>query len=451
MLLSIQVIGQICQGPLSVTVIGSKSNIPIVIDEESSNVYCTASDEGEITLTVYGGSPAYQCRWSHDTITTDIATDLSPGFYQVTVTDANGCSDERTMEILFMDPLLDSLTLVDHRACGECYLSDGQQSYFYFEDEYIATIIDLETERDLGSTQVCADFDDSGVSTYGDPKLVRCWTVLSDSIENSDYRLFFTGDEFSKLADAMGYSTIESMINSYALYVQIFPLDPDSSHPFGRMINYGDFTITKYDERQDVWSLEIFGVENAKIELLAYGSLLPLELLSFEGKAGRGVNHLFWATANEVNSTGFHVERSLDGIFFEKLDFVESGRDNYTFDDNHPLVGDNYYRLRMADIDGSFTYSHIIRLTQETSFTFKVVNNPFMDKLYLEVTSPIVFDASFTIVDMSGQIIHSQNQSVARDFCTIELSLSNLHSGNYIIRMLNMDTKKIISRKIVKI
>lgn len=233
MLISTALFGQICQGPLSVTVIGSQSNIPIQIDEESSDVYCASSDEGEIVLMVYGGTPAYQCKWSHDTITTDIASDLSPGTYQVTVTDANGCTDERTMEVLLMDPLLDSLTLVDHRACGECYLADGEQSYFYFEDEYIAAIIDLETDQDLGSTQVCADFDENSFSSLGDPKLERCWTVLSDSIENSNYRLFFSGDEFQMLADLTAYSTVEAMINSFALYVNIFPLDINAANPLG--------------------------------------------------------------------------------------------------------------------------------------------------------------------------------------------------------------------------
>ena len=44
---------------------------------------------------------------------------------------------------------------------------------------------------------------------------------------------------------------------------------------------------------------------------------LPVELLSFEGKATQSGIELNWETASESNNQGFDVERSTDGKNFD--------------------------------------------------------------------------------------------------------------------------------------
>jgi len=55
---------------------------------------CPNSSDGEIDVTVIGGTPSYTYLWSNNATSQDI-TSLAAGIYTLTVTDANGCSDTK--------------------------------------------------------------------------------------------------------------------------------------------------------------------------------------------------------------------------------------------------------------------------------------------------------------------------------------------------------------------
>ncbi|MFT6499975.1 MAG: PKD repeat protein [Crocinitomicaceae bacterium] len=68
---------------------------PIIIN---ATVVNAASNEGEVDITVTGGTPPYTYDWSNSDVTQDI-TGLTPGTYTVQVTDANGCSNSGTFTV----------------------------------------------------------------------------------------------------------------------------------------------------------------------------------------------------------------------------------------------------------------------------------------------------------------------------------------------------------------
>ncbi len=78
----------------------------------------------------------------------------------------------------------------------------------------------------------------------------------------------------------------------------------------------------------------------------------PLHLLTFTAKRANTANLLNWTTAQEVNTDRFEIERSGNSREFSKIGVVKAGNTNYTFTDNDPLKGVNYYRLKMLDKDG---------------------------------------------------------------------------------------------------
>jgi PA14 domain len=109
---------------------------------------------------------------------------------------------------------------------------------------------------------------------------------------------------------------------------------------------------------------------------------LPLELRSFTGKCAATSNQLNWVTESESNTSHFEVEKSKDGNVFEKTTMVipaagnSSAQITYSAQDAYPFSGKTYYRLKMADKDGKFTYSSIISIVDNCNNQAKVYASP---------------------------------------------------------------------------
>jgi len=114
----------------------------------------------------------------------------------------------------------------------------------------------------------------------------------------------------------------------------------------------------------------------------------PVEWLSFDAWPDGEVARLEWVTAMEENNAYFDVERSSNGIDFTPIGQVESlGNSDepvsYTFEDQHPVQGKNYYRLRQVDLDGQFSYSDL-RVVQFRGFGISLWPNPFTDRITID-------------------------------------------------------------------
>ncbi len=72
-----------------------------------TNLSCNAAGDGEVDLTVIGGTAPYTYTWSNGAITEDL-TGLSAGTYQVLIVDANGCSMNEVVSV--QEPAVLSLT-----------------------------------------------------------------------------------------------------------------------------------------------------------------------------------------------------------------------------------------------------------------------------------------------------------------------------------------------------
>lgn len=119
------------------------------------------------------------------------------------------------------------------------------------------------------------------------------------------------------------------------------------------------------------------------------GFALPVEYLTFTGKLIDKSVELNWVTATEINNNGFELERSQNGIDFERIAWIlGSGNSSfikeYNFIDFEPYIGINYYRLKQIDYDGKFEYSKIISV--------RVSNKDFKKITYFNYLGQIVED-----------------------------------------------------------
>lgn len=94
-------------------------------------------------------------------------------------------------------------------------------------------------------------------------------------------------------------------------------------------------------------------------------TVLPVELISFDATIADTKIELKWRISRENNLSGFEIQKSLNGIDWERIDFIESTGatdtpKDYEGIDKTPTFGKNYYRLKQIDLDGTFQYSDVI-------------------------------------------------------------------------------------------
>jgi hypothetical protein len=137
-----------------------------------------------------------------------------------------------------------------------------------------------------------------------------------------------------------------------------------------------------------------------------------------------------WATATELNSSHFIIERSVDGLSFEDIGQVKAANkaSTYRFIDTNPIADVLYYRIRQVNFDGQFTYSKIVSVKMgNLDNKFTVYPNPMKDHLMVNTN----FEGDYTIdlFDITGKLLqsHKANQ------LSLQLSTSDLPAGIYMI------------------
>lgn len=180
---------------------------------------------------------------------------------------------------------------------------------------------------------------------------------------------------------------------------------------------------------------------------------LPVELLSFAGRAEKEYNTLLWKTASEEQFSHFEIERSHDGISFEYIG-TETARGtpalgaSYEHRDRElqPLT---YYRLKIVDKDASYEYSNIVSINRERETYVRIYPNPTNNWIKLNASVSSNTDVNIDILDALGREMASQkitSDSVGK--LATDIDVSSFTSGSYILRI--ADGKNVMTRVLMK-
>jgi Secretion system C-terminal sorting domain len=167
---------------------------------------------------------------------------------------------------------------------------------------------------------------------------------------------------------------------------------------------------------------------------------LPITLTSFNAiKVGSAVL-LIWETASEQENDFFTVERSFDGIQFLPIAYVQGAGNsttvtNYSFQDDAPASGINFYRLKQTDFDKETSYSQIevVDFKLSNSVEIKVYPNPTSDNLHVTGVETRRGAFAIQIINSTGSLIKAVNSADNSDNLDISIDVSGLAPGVYFL------------------
>jgi hypothetical protein len=166
---------------------------------------------------------------------------------------------------------------------------------------------------------------------------------------------------------------------------------------------------------------------------------LPVRLISFTAEKDKTKSRLQWKTTDEINNKGFFVLRSADGQHYSSIGWVAAQTNaasvkNYSFVDDQPLPGMNYYQLRQVDLDGREELSPVRSVFYGQESVVSLAPNP-AGKM---VTITGAAGAIMLINDISGRLIRSVKISSQSE----RVNTGDLKAGLYLVTVIDKSGNK---------
>lgn len=180
---------------------------------------------------------------------------------------------------------------------------------------------------------------------------------------------------------------------------------------------------------------------------------LPVKLTSFTVTLHDNKTKLQWQTASETNTKHYEVEYSNDGLQFELVGVINASGNSSTsrnYNTTHNINQNtlHFYRLKIVDIDGSFTYSNIEKLRTTVNATVNISPTFFHETINISVTASKTELGTLVVQNSLGQTIIRKQLQLIGGSQNIPVQMPNTSKGIYYASIEIGDTKNIF--KIIK-
>lgn len=434
-------------------------------------------------ITITGTAPTTTYAWTPTTglsnavISNPIATPTTTTTY--TVTASNGtCQSTDNITVYVSGETTPSGTLATTTSSFTCAVNDAAWHYFRNSDGELIAAINGNGQT-LGNVTLKVDVDANpnvhpnggmghAAMCNGTNELsVRRWytvTTANTPTATTNLKFFFTPADYSN------YTTVvDAVIASSAPYTACY----------GSTASVGDLRLSR-NETNDVSTFAVsttnlngfavtpansveyeLALSPANMRLIngaspniitagpttfrwhtdgGIGAPLPVELVSFTGYNNKDQNVLNWTTASEKNSDKFEVEKSTDGVSWISIGWQKAvggnTLTNYTFYDNQPIVGNNYYRLKIIDNDRTFTYSNTINISVNAAMVngfVKIFPNPTNGLVTIQLQSTKNAVSILQVTNLLGQVVKSSEIALSTGVTHVSLDMHELPNGTYLV------------------
>ena len=182
---------------------------------------------------------------------------------------------------------------------------------------------------------------------------------------------------------------------------------------------------------------------------------LPIHLISFSGNRDKEISTLQWTTASEDDGDKFELERSADGMHFNRINTVAGiggSNNNYQLKDTSAEAV-LYYRLKITGAAGNVFYSRIIILKDNSgrSNYIQLLSNPVTGTITLQVGIGNTTNMHVVLMDLSGKELLHQNYTMQAGTNQLNIAVpASCSKGIYILRaeagQLNKTIRVMISK-----
>jgi len=177
----------------------------------------------------------------------------------------------------------------------------------------------------------------------------------------------------------------------------------------------------------------------------------PVKLSNFNATAKNTTALLSWTVENQdASSSLFEIERSTNGTDFSQVGAVNATTNSiasYSYTDNaFNLSGTVYYRLKMIDKDGRFTYSDVKSVQfANANFAVTLYPNPVLNSTKLTITLDKAQVIKVAVNDALGNVVKQLEIAGQKGVNEQQLNLTNTPKGTYIVRIQAGQNSKTLS------
>ncbi len=170
---------------------------------------------------------------------------------------------------------------------------------------------------------------------------------------------------------------------------------------------------------------------------------LSTQITALNIEQNNGLVYLYWKTSAGSTTNYFEVEHSTDGKNWQKITRLkadaQSADNSYAFLDENAASGNNFYRIKLIDIDEKVNYSPIVGARLPVvSAAATIYPNPAQGTLFVQLPSVFTKRTQLIVMDLIGRVVLEQDFD-SQSGGTVPLNIGALPQGIYQLAIMSQN------------
>jgi hypothetical protein len=234
--------------------------------------------------------------------------------------------------------------------------------------------------------------------------------------------------------------TIDSIgeVLTIGYFTGLFDMDPGPGQ-----VNFiaGYYPYQKFGQSVFLSKLRQVNVEDATGGV---GAPLPLNWINVNGHLNDEQQPVINFTVSETGVKNYSIEKMPDGSAFTSIGMLNSkgdGENHYSFTEATALQKAAWYRILQTDVNGTTSYSPVIRLIPTgNSGSIVVYPVPATQGVTVQITGDALLHTKALLIDAAGRPV----QTIIINNYSTSINISSLPAGVYMLQLANGTSVKMV-------